>query len=101
MVSNTYTRTFTFDPADTCKERWDFTISDGPDGLVIEEVTITPSVGPNGQPVGCQGHPQTIGALLQGLPVDSIDITALSQAACSRNLACGQALARCLADLKT
>ena len=100
MAETTFTRTFAFDKETTCKHRWHFTLSNGLDGPVIEEVDISPHAGPGGKSTGCQGHPKTIAALLSGLPVSSINIEALTQAGCSRDLACGQALGRCLQQIR-
>lgn len=100
MDPKTFRRSFNFDEKDTCKDDWNFLLSDGMDGLVIEELEITPHTTADGGARGCNGHPMTIVALVRGLPVESIDIPALTQAGCSRNLACGQALARCLEELK-
>ena len=100
MPTKTFTRNFTFDSKDTCKSEWRFTLSDGDEnGAVIEDLEIIPHTTDDGDPRGCWGHPATIIALLRGLPVSSIDVDALTTAVCARNIACGQALARCLKEL--
>ena len=100
MPAQTFTRTYSFDCEKTCKTEWVFTLSNGPEGPVIEDLKITPHVTDAGKEMGCQGHPQTMMVLLRGLPVSSIDVEALTQAGCARDIACGQVLAQCLEDLQ-
>jgi hypothetical protein len=88
-------RTFTFETDGTCKETWVFTLEDTPDGVVVLDLEI----GDRERPRGCTGHPGTITALVRGRVLESIDLDALSEAACGRDLACGQALARCVREL--
>lgn len=100
MQTETFTRTYTFDCEKTCKSEWVFTLSTSDsDGPVIEDLQITPHINGAGQEMGCQGHPKTIMILLRGLPISSINIEALTQAGCARDVACGQVLAQCLTDL--
>ena len=99
MPSKTYTRTYSFDCEKTCKTEWEFTLSDSPEGPVIEDLKISPHVNDAGKEMGCKGHPKTIMVLLRGLPISSIDVDALTQASCARDVACGQVLAQCLTDL--
>ena len=89
------TRTFTFEGDDTCKQDWVFTLEDGPDGVVVRDLEVRERE----ERRGCTGHPATIVALVRGRPLDSIDVDALSEAACGRDIACGQALAVCLRRL--
>ncbi len=88
-------RTFTFETDDTCKETWVFTLEDTRDGVVVRDLKI----GDRAKPRGCTGHPETITALVRGRVLESIDVDALSEATCGRDLACGQALARCVREL--
>ncbi len=88
-------RTFTFEGEDTCKQEWVFTLEDGPGGLVVRDLDITDRE----KPRGCSGHPETIVALVRGRSISSLDVDALSRAACGRDLACGQVLAMCLRKL--
>lgn len=99
MRMQTFTRTFKFPQEDTCNTEWRFTLSESTDGLIIEDLQILSAVGTDGSPRGCLGHPKTIITLVRGLPVNSINADALADAACSRSLACGQAMARCLKEL--
>jgi hypothetical protein len=100
MPTRTFTRTFAFPPAETCKHEWVFTLSDGVDGAVIESLEIKAHTTDAGKDRGCLGHPLSISALVRGLPVESIDVEALAQAGCARSVACGQALARCLLEIR-
>lgn len=95
----TFFREFEFDGCGTCKVHWKFTLSDGQDGVLIEDLEIIGGRN-DGKELGCLGHPQTIVALICGLPISSIDIVALKEAGCSRSLSCGQVLARCLEQLQ-
>jgi hypothetical protein len=88
-------RTFTFEPDETCKQEWIFTLEDGPEGVVVGDLDVREI----GDRQGCSGHPATIVALVRGRTLGSIDVDALSEAACGRDLACGQALAMCLRKL--
>ena len=90
-------RTFTFEGEDTCKQEWVFALEDGPCGLVIRDLVVTDRE----ESRGCSGHPDTIVALVRDRLVSSLDIDALTMAACGRDLACGQALARCLRELES
>jgi len=99
-MSEKFTKTHTFDADKTCKARWTFTLSKDGDGLIIEDLKIEPHLTQRGTQRGCWGHPQSIVALLQGARVDAINIRALSEAACARDVSCGQTLARCLEDLR-
>ncbi len=99
MATETFTRTYSFDCEKTCKTDWVFTLSTGFDGPVIEDIQIKPHTTNAGNEKGCQGHPKTIAALLKGLPISSINVEALTQASCAREVACGQVLAQCLQDL--
>ena len=89
------TRTFTFEGDDTCKQEWIFTLDDGADGVVVRDLEIKERA----ERRGCSGHPDTIVALVRGRTLSSIDVDALSAAACGRDIACGQALAMCLRKL--
>jgi hypothetical protein len=100
MVSGKFMRSFRFIERDTCKQEWNFTLSEKKDGLIIENLQVTPHLNGEGNPQGCLGHPLSIIALIRGLPVESINIEALTKAGCARNVACGQALAKCLWKLK-
>ncbi len=100
MQTETFTRTYSFDCEKTCKSEWVFTLSaSDSDGPVIEDLQIKPHINDAGNQMGCQGHPKTIMILLKGLPVSSINVEALTQAGCAREVACGQVLAQCLQDL--
>ncbi len=100
MPAATFTKSYHFEAEDTCKQEWIFTISDGPEGRIIEDLEIHPHTNDEGVPRGCQGHPKTICVLLRGLPLEAVHVSALAEASCIRNLACGQALAKCIEDLR-
>ncbi len=99
MPTEKFTRTYSFDCEKTCKSEWVFTLSTGFEGPVIEDIQITPHTNDAGIEKGCHGHTKTIAALLKGLPISSINVEALAQASCARDVACGQVLAQCLQDL--
>ncbi len=88
-------RTFTFEGEDTCTQEWVFTLEDRRDGLVVQDLEIIDRE----KREGCSGHPETIVALVRGRSLRTLDIGALSSAACGRDLACGQALAKCIREL--
>lgn len=82
------------DPERTCKDRWHFILShDGNGDYRIEEMEISGDR-------GCQGHPQTIAALVKGRRVSELDLEALADTPCARGQSCGQTFAKLLADLK-
>lgn len=95
MTEPIITRTFTFEDEDTCKYGWTFTLKNNTLGWIIEDLQIDERE----KPRGCSGHPQTIVALLKGRSLDSIHHQGLSEAACDRNISCGQALAKGLTAL--
>ena len=100
LPARMFTRRFVFPPDQTCKEEWLFTLSDGIDGAIIESLEIKAHTTDAGKDRGCLGHPLSIAALVRGLPVASIDVEALAQSGCARSVACGQALARCLLEIR-
>jgi len=100
MVSGTFMRSFRFMQRDTCREEWNFTLSEGKDGLIIENLQIVPHFSDDSIPQGMAVRPPGIVALIRGLPVGSVSIEALAKAACDRSVTRAQALARCLWKLK-
>lgn len=96
MAKKARTRTFKMDPKNTCFISWKFTLSEGRQGTVIEDIEVIHSRRPNGRRRGCKGHPKTILALIKGRPVRSIDTELLRDTPCPRPTSCGEALAGCL-----
>lgn len=95
-MSQTTTREFTFDQNLTCKGRWVFELSHGPDGPVIESLAIHAHRHPDGREVGCRGHTGTIMALVKGRPVKSVWLEGLMGSPCGHEYSCAQTLAVCL-----
>lgn len=92
-------RIFEFDFKKTCKVRWTFTLTQKPEGLVIDNLeVIAQKRGDNGIQ-GCQGHPKTLAALIRGQAVHNLPIAELSAAGCDWPTSCGQTLAKCLQTL--
>jgi hypothetical protein len=95
MTSVSLIREFTFSEEDTCKRTWIFKLLESADGLVVDDLEIVEDP----EPEGCKGHPKTIAALVRGRPVNSIDTEVLAEAACGRDVACGQLLAKCIQEI--
>ena len=97
MAETSRTHRFSFEAERTCKIRWAFRLSEGPDGPLVEEVEI---VGhkktPESREHGCLGHPGTIAALLRGRAVRSLPLDELEASPCVRERSCGHVLAECL-----
>jgi len=92
-VARTFTKVLRADPESTCKDCWEFTLEEADGSLVIRDLVITGDR-------GCQGHPRTIRVLLRGARLNELDVDALSEAACARDVSCGQTLSRLLRELK-
>jgi hypothetical protein len=88
-------RAFTFEGDDTCTQEWIFTLEEAPEGLLVHDLEIIDRE----KRRGCRGHPQTIVALVRGRLLSALDTGALESAACERDLACGQVLAKCIRTL--
>ncbi len=87
---------FAFDGEDTCKRTWTFTVR----GVGAEAHIAELNVVERPLPEGCTGHARTIVALLTGARLATLDVDALEATVCERSLSCGQALGRCLRDLR-
>jgi hypothetical protein len=92
----TWTRTFEYPDDDTCKARWVFTLEGRGPEAVIHDIHIAERE----EPVGCQGHPGAVTALLRGRRVGELDVRALLESDCLRGISCGAVLARCLSILQ-
>lgn len=92
----TWTRTFEYPEDDTCKARWTFTLEGQGAEAVIHDIRIAERE----EPVGCQGHPGTVTALLRGRKLRELDVRALLESGCLREISCGAVLARCLSILQ-
>ena len=100
MSNQKQIREFIFDVDKTCKMKWTFAISQTDQGPVIDDIEILPHTTSNGTERGCVGHPKTIISLIKGRPLNTLDIQALLQTSCLREISCGQALGQCLADIR-
>ena len=98
-MSETKSCEFCFEKGETCKRRWRFELSSGPEGPVIERVEIEAHPKDSGGEQGCKGHPKSLAALVRGRAVASLPTDELADAACGMRFSCGQALAKCLREL--
>ena len=89
-------RTVEFDMSqeDTCMKRWVFNLKQDSGEPVIESVEI------ERERQGCVGHPKTISALVRNVPVNALDVEALSQTQCARSTSCGMVLASCVSAIQ-
>ena len=85
--------TLATDPEVTCKDTWRFTLQPlGDNDYRIVELQISGER-------GCEGHPKTIAALLQGRRISELSLEDLSRTECARHQSCGQSLAKVVEDL--
>ena len=89
-----WTRKFDVSDKDTCHGEWNFHLKKIDGKVIIESIDIINSNR------GCQGHPKTISALLQNIPIDNLDLDALSKADCIHETSCGMVLAECVENIK-
>jgi hypothetical protein len=96
MGNSLRTKTFNFESENTCKGIWTFKFSGRPGHTIIDSVEIHEK-----EPrQGCLGHHWTIMALITGRSLADIDIAALEEIKCNREVSCPQALARCLKEMQ-
>ena len=89
-----WTKKFDMSDKDTCHGEWNFNLKKVNGKTIIESIDIVNSNR------GCQGHPKTISALIQNIPIDSINLAALSEADCIHETSCGMVLAECVNNIK-
>lgn len=92
--SNRWTEKFDMSNTDTCHAEWNFNLKKIDDEIIVESIDIINSNR------GCQGHPKTITALVQNIPIDNLDLEALSKANCIHETSCGMVLAKCVENIK-
>lgn len=84
---------FEMEEEDTCMREWYFEVHKHESERRIVNSSIIFSK------QGCNGHPKTISALVEGRSIESINTHALMKTKCFRNQSCGMTLARCITDL--
>ena len=91
---NKWTEKFDVSDKDTCHGEWNFNLKKIDGTVIIVSIDIVNSNR------GCQGHPKTISALVQNIPIHNIDLEALSEASCIHETSCGMVLAECANKIK-
>lgn len=89
-----WTEKFDMSNTDTCHGEWNFNLKKIDDDIIIESIDIVNSNR------GCQGHPKTICALVQNIPIDNLNLEALLKAGCIHETSCGIVLAECVRKIK-
>ena len=92
----TIIKEYSFEPENTCKSKWKFELEKIAGMWVINSLEIEERA----QPLGCEGHPKTIQALLKNRPINSIDVNSLAESYCEKETSCSQVLAKCITQLK-
>jgi hypothetical protein len=96
MSETKLTKEYSFEDRHTCKSYWTFELEKVAGMWIIQSLQIDERE----QPIGCEGHPKTLMALLKNRPVNSIDVNALSDSYCEKDISCSQVLAKCITQLK-
>ena len=91
----TWSVEFDLSDSDTCHDKWIFNLSKEGNKINIHSVNIIQTE------KGCQGHPKTIQALVKDIPLDNLDLQALSLTECKKEISCGMVLARCIESIKS
>lgn len=89
-----WTEKFNVSDKDTCHGEWNFNLKKIHGSIIIESIEIINSNR------GCQGHPKTISALVQNIPIENLDLDTLAKADCVHEASCGMVLAKCVEKLK-
>jgi len=91
--SNKWTVKFDTSNEDTCQDEWIFNLKKIAGETIIESIEIVQS----GK--GCKGHPKTISALVRNIPINDLDLDALSNTNCIHDISCGMVLGSCVEEI--
>ncbi len=96
MNETKVTKEYSFEPENTCKSKWTFELEKVAGLWLIQSLKINERAAPK----GCEGHPKSLEILLKNRPVNSIDVNALADSYCDKDISCSQVLAKCINQLK-
>lgn len=96
MTGNKVTKKYSYEYHNTCKSNWTFELEKVAGIWLIQSLKIEERE----QPKGCEGHPKSLEILLKNRPVNSIDVNALADSYCDKDVSCSQVLAECITQLK-